>query len=45
VKGFFNKILKINLKTKTFKGKTIPDSVYEIYDFFLTPSLGLNRIF
>jgi aldehyde:ferredoxin oxidoreductase len=31
VKGFFNKILRINLKTKTFKGKTIPGSIYEIY--------------
>jgi aldehyde:ferredoxin oxidoreductase len=89
VKGFFNKILRINLKTKTIKGKTIPDSIYETYlgekgfvayllmednpngvnplspenkliffsgpitdtriygssDFFLTSSLGLNRIF
>jgi aldehyde:ferredoxin oxidoreductase len=31
MKGFFNKILKINLKTKTFKEETIPDSVYETY--------------
>jgi aldehyde:ferredoxin oxidoreductase len=31
VKGFFNKILRINLETKTFKGKTIPDSFYETY--------------
>jgi aldehyde:ferredoxin oxidoreductase len=89
VKGSFNKILRINLKTKTFKGKTIPDSIYETYlggkglvayllmkenpngvnplspknklifffgpitdtrtygssDFFLTSSLGLDRIF
>jgi aldehyde:ferredoxin oxidoreductase len=31
MKGFFNKILKINLKTKTFKEETVPDSVYETY--------------
>ena len=31
MKGFFNKILRINLKTKTFKEETIPDSVYETY--------------
>jgi len=31
VKGFFNKILRINLKVKTFKEETIPDSVYETY--------------
>ena len=31
MKGFFNKILKINLKTKTFKEETIPDSIYETY--------------
>lgn len=31
VKGFFNKILRINLKTKTFKEYTIPDSIYETY--------------
>jgi aldehyde:ferredoxin oxidoreductase len=31
MKGFFNKILRINLKTKTFKAETIPDSVYETY--------------
>src|SRR4030042_3462063 len=29
--GFFNKILRINLKTKTFKEETIPDSIYETY--------------
>jgi aldehyde:ferredoxin oxidoreductase len=31
VKGFFNKILRINLKTKTYKEEPIPDSVYETY--------------
>lgn len=31
MKGFFNKILRINLKTKTFKEETIPDTVYEAY--------------
>lgn len=31
VKGFFNKILRINLKIKTFKEETLPDSVYETY--------------
>jgi len=31
MKGFFNKILRINLKTKTHKEETIPDSVYEAY--------------
>ena len=31
MKGFFNKILRINLKTKTFKEETIPDLVYETY--------------
>jgi aldehyde:ferredoxin oxidoreductase len=31
MKGFFNKILRINLKTKIFKEETIPDSVYETY--------------
>lgn len=31
MKGFFNKILRVNLKTKTFKEETIPDSVYENY--------------
>lgn len=29
MKGFFNKILKINLTTQTFKEETIPDAVYE----------------
>ena len=27
--GFFNKLLRINLKTKTYKEETVPDSVYE----------------
>jgi aldehyde:ferredoxin oxidoreductase len=31
MKGFFNKLLRINLKTKTFKEEPIPDSVYETY--------------
>jgi len=31
MKGFFNKILKINLNKKTFKEEPIPDSVYETY--------------
>src|SRR4030065_2311383 len=31
MKGFFNKILRINLKVKTFKEEMIPDSVYETY--------------
>jgi aldehyde:ferredoxin oxidoreductase len=31
MKGFFNKILRINLKAKTFKEEAIPDSVYETY--------------
>jgi aldehyde:ferredoxin oxidoreductase len=31
MKGFFNKILRINLKEKTFKEETIPDSIYETY--------------
>ncbi len=29
--GFFNKVLKIDLRTRTFKEETIPDSVYETY--------------
>lgn len=29
--GFFNKILRINLKSKTFQEETIPDSVFETY--------------
>ena len=31
MKGFFKKILRINLKTKTYKEETLPDSVYEDY--------------
>ncbi len=31
MKGFFNKILRINLKTKTFREEAIADSVYETY--------------
>ncbi len=31
MKGIFNKILRINLKTKTFKEESISDSVYEAY--------------
>jgi aldehyde:ferredoxin oxidoreductase len=31
MKGFFNKILRINLKTKTLKEEPIPDSIYETY--------------
>jgi aldehyde:ferredoxin oxidoreductase len=31
MKGFFNKILRINLTSKTFKEETIPDEVYEAY--------------
>jgi aldehyde:ferredoxin oxidoreductase len=31
MEGFFNKILRINLKTRTFKEEMIPDSVYETY--------------
>ncbi len=31
MKGFFGKILRINLKTKTSKEETIPDSVYETH--------------
>jgi aldehyde:ferredoxin oxidoreductase len=31
MKGFFNKLLRINLKTKTFKEESIPDSVFENY--------------
>ncbi len=31
MEGFFNKILKINLKTKTFNEESISDSVYETY--------------
>jgi len=34
MKGFFNKIPKINLKTKTSKEETIPDSVYVNKQFF-----------
>src|SRR4030042_576526 len=29
--GFFNKILRINLSTRTFKEETMPDSIYETY--------------
>lgn len=29
--GFFNKILRMKFKTKTFKEESIPDSVYETY--------------
>ncbi|MGQ9648131.1 MAG: aldehyde ferredoxin oxidoreductase family protein [Thermodesulfobacteriota bacterium] len=31
MKGFFNKILRVDLKAKTSKEETIPDSVYETY--------------
>jgi aldehyde:ferredoxin oxidoreductase len=31
MKAFFNKILRINLKTKRVKEESIPDSVYETY--------------
>jgi len=31
MKGFFNKILRINLKTKTFQEETLLDSVFETY--------------
>jgi aldehyde:ferredoxin oxidoreductase len=31
MKGFFNKMLRINLKTKSFKEEPIPDSVFETY--------------
>jgi aldehyde:ferredoxin oxidoreductase len=31
MKGFSNKILRVNLKTKTFKEEKVPDSVYETY--------------
>jgi len=31
MKGFFNKILRINLETKTFREEKIPDSVCEAY--------------
>jgi aldehyde:ferredoxin oxidoreductase len=31
MKGFFNKILRIHLKTKTSQEEMIPDSVYETY--------------
>lgn len=31
MKGFFNKILRINLKKKEFQEETIPDSIYEIW--------------
>jgi aldehyde:ferredoxin oxidoreductase len=34
MKGFFNKILRINLKAKTFEEETIPDSVYVNKYFF-----------
>jgi aldehyde:ferredoxin oxidoreductase len=30
MKGFFNKILRINLKKKEFREEAIPDSIYEI---------------
>ncbi len=30
MKGFFNKILRINLKKKEFQEEAIPDSIYEI---------------
>jgi len=31
MKGFFNKILRINLKTKTFKEEPISDSIYRTH--------------
>jgi len=31
MKGFFNKVLRINLIAKTFREDTVPDSVYEMY--------------
>jgi 4-aminobutyrate aminotransferase/(S)-3-amino-2-methylpropionate transaminase len=31
MKSFFNKILRIDLDTKTFKEKILSDSVYETY--------------
>ena len=31
MKSFFKKLLRINLKTKTFKEEVIPDSIYETY--------------
>jgi aldehyde:ferredoxin oxidoreductase len=31
MKGFFNKILRINLKKKEFQEEAIPDSIYEVW--------------
>ena len=31
MKGLFNKILRINLKNKTFQEERMPDSIYETY--------------
>jgi aldehyde:ferredoxin oxidoreductase len=31
MKGFFNKLLRINLKSKTFQEETVPDSVFDHY--------------
>lgn len=31
MKGFFNKVLRVNLKAKTFKEESISDSIYETY--------------
>jgi len=31
LKGFFDKVLRMNLKNKSFEKETIPDSVYENY--------------
>jgi aldehyde:ferredoxin oxidoreductase len=40
--GFFNKLLRINLKTKTFKEETIPDSVFE--DYLGGKGLGIDLL-
>src|SRR4030042_6183709 len=29
--GFFNKILRVNLKTRAFREESVPDSVFETY--------------
>jgi len=42
MKGFFNKILRINLTTKIFKEEPIPDSVFETY--MEGNGLGINFI-
>jgi aldehyde:ferredoxin oxidoreductase len=41
MKGFFDKLLRINLKSKTFQEERIPDSICETYLGGKGPGIGL----